>query len=101
LISADVEGGLIILEMAAEDYHLSEIAQILESNDLKVLNLLTRPIAMSTQIEVIIKTHTRDLSRALQTFARYDYKVRVAEFEDVHDLNLNERYEQLMRYLNV
>lgn len=101
LLSADSGGGILELEMAAEDYHLSEIAQILESDGLRALNVCMRPLPESTRVKVLIKTHSRDLSRALHTFARYEYTVRLAEFDDVHDLQLNERYELLMRYLNV
>lgn len=101
LLNSDVSGGVIILDMAIEDYQLSEIAQIMESNDVRVLNVMVRPIEHSTRIEVILKTQSRDLSRALQTLARYEYNVSLAEFEDVNDLQLNERYELLMRYINV
>ena len=101
LLSADVSGGVLVLEMAAEDYQLSEIAQIMETNDLKILNVTVRPVEMSTRIEVMLKTQSRDLSRALQTLARYEYKVQLAEFEDVHDLQLNERYELLMKMLEI
>lgn len=100
-LGAEVAGGVLILEMAGQDYHLSEIAQILESNDLRVLSIMTRPVEMSTRLQVIIKTHSRDLGRALQTLARYEYTVILAEFEDLHDIQLNDRYELLMRYLNV
>ena len=91
----------MVLEMAAEDYQLSEIAQIMETNDLKILNVTVRPVEMSTRIEVMLKTQSRDLSRALQTLARYEYKVQLAEFEDVYDLQLNERYELLMKMLEI
>ena len=100
-LGAEVAGGVLVLEMAGQDYHLSEIAQILESNDLRVLSMMTRPVEMSTRLQVIIKTHSRDLGRALQTLARYEYTVILAEFEDLHDIQLNDRYELLMRYLNV
>src|SRR3990172_8332003 len=45
-------GGIIILEMNVHDYSLSQIAQIVESNDGKILSCYLNSIADSTKIEV-------------------------------------------------
>lgn len=101
MLSANKPGGVIILEMATEDYHLSEIAQILESNDLKAWSIITENKPDSTLLEVAVKLDKRDLSRAIQTFSRYEYTLLSAEYEDVHDLKLNDRYDLLMRLLDI
>ena len=100
LVNADQIGGVVLLEVPASEYSLSEVVQIVESNGLKVLSVLTRSMPDTTGLEVCLKLNRTDLARMLQTFARYEYTVKAAIYDDPHDLRLNDRYESLMRYLD-
>lgn len=96
-----VPGGIIVLELNANDYMLSQIAQIIESNDARILGLWTMHIANSVKIELTIKTNKTDFGAILQTFERYHYTIK-AVFSDTEDETLlKERYDALLRYLNV
>ena len=86
--------------MAKKNYHLSEIAHLLEAEDVRILNLLTIPLADSEEMQVIIKLDTLDLSRLVKTFSRFEYKVKASQYDDSLDLNQGDRYELLMKYLN-
>ncbi len=93
-------GGVIILEMHNNDYSLTEIASIVESNNTKILSsyLISKP--NSTNIEVTIKLNKQDVSTIIKDFERHQYNVS-ASYKDVKtDDNLSERYESLMRFLN-
>ncbi len=94
-------GGLIVLEVNHNDYSLSEISQIIESNDAKVLSLYINTYEDSTKMDIIIKINKIDLGGVLQTFNRYNYTIKesYSEREDTEDLL--KRYELLMNYLNI
>lgn len=94
-------GGIIVLEMNIHDYSLSEIAQIVESNNRKIINSFVNTFSDSTRIEVTIKLNTTDIEAVLQTLMRYDYQIKASYTEaDLND-NLSDRYNSLMNYLNI
>jgi acetoin utilization protein AcuB len=95
-------GGIIVLELNSNDYSLSQIAQIIEGNDAKVLSLYITSPSNSTKLEVTIKINRKELGSVLQTFYRYNYIVK-ASFTDESDLNslYENRYESFMKYLSI
>ncbi len=102
LTAANEPGGLIVLEMNHHDYSLSQIAQIVESNNARILSLYIRNPGESTMIEVTIKINRSDLTPVIRTFNRYDYNIKASYMDDENlDTFYRNRYEQFMRYLNV
>jgi len=100
LSSVKNPGGVIVLELNTNDYSLTQIAQIVESNDAKILSLYITSFDDSTRMEVTLKVNKMDIRAILQTFNRYNYLVKASFSEDdVYD-ELRERYDSLMRYLN-
>jgi len=93
-------GGLLILEVNERDYHLSQIAGIVESNDCKILSLHVSTLPDSTRMEVIIKLNRQDLRGVLATFNRYNYVVKAAYHAGNQD-DLDQRFDLLMNYLNM
>ncbi len=102
IASAKQPGGIIILEVTDHNYSLSEISRIVESNDAKILSTYITSFTESTRIEVTIKMNKIDISPVIQTFNRYNYNV-VASFSEESQYGdlLNDRYESLMKYLNI
>lgn len=101
LSAIEKQGGIIILDMHMNDYSLSEIAQIVESNEAKILSTYVESKPESVRMEVTLKLNVSDLTSIIQTFNRYDYEVK-ASFMDVdkHEDLYNSRFDHLMRYLN-
>jgi predicted transcriptional regulator len=99
--AAQSPGGIIVLEVSQNDYTLSEISQIIESNNAKVLSLYVTTHDDSTKMNVVIKINKIDISAILLTFNRYSYDVKASfsEKEDAEDLR--ERYDSLIKYLNM
>jgi acetoin utilization protein AcuB len=93
-------GGIIVLEINERDYSLSEIAQIVETNDAAVLSVFLNSIPDSTRMEVTLKLNKLDISAVLQTFSRYDYVVKASFSEGDYDDLLRDRFDSLMSYLN-
>lgn len=101
-ISAVIEpGGIIELEMHKNDYTLTQIAGIIESNDAKVLNLMVESLPDPNRILVTVKVNREDLSRIMQTFYRYNYNVRATYHQSSHDSDLHSRFNEFMRFLNI
>ena len=95
-------GGIIILEISVNDYSLSQIAQIVEGNDAKILSLYISTPVDSTKLYVTLKINRTDLTSILQTFERYDYNVTASHMKDEdEDTMLKNRYDLFMRYLNI
>jgi CBS domain-containing protein len=94
-------GGLIVLEVAENDYSMSEIARIIESNDSRILGVFFTTNPNSTLIDITIKINTEDLNPVIQSFERYNYTIK-ATFAEKDDLDeIKERYDALMNYLGI
>lgn len=99
--SINSPGGVIVLEMSQNNYSLTEIANIVESNGAKILSCFLGNHSDSTLIEVIIKINSTEMDSILQTFERYNYMV-LATFGEDDDLeDMKDRYDSLMNYLNI
>jgi acetoin utilization protein AcuB len=94
-------GGIIVLEINDKDYILTEIVQIIESNDAKVLSMYITSHPDSTKLEVTLKINKIDIGPILQTFNRYNYIISASYTEDTYQENLQYRYDSLMNYLNI
>ncbi len=93
-------GGVIVLEINHNDYSLTEIASIVESNNIKILSsyIISKP--NSTNIEVTIKLNKQDITSIIKDFERHEYKISASYKEEEADGDFLERYESLMRFLN-
>ena len=100
--SMDQPGGIIVLELIERDYSLSQIAQIVEGNNIKVLSLYVTSPPDSTKLEVTIKVNTNDLVSVIRTFERYNYDVKTwVTSDDSMDRFYSERFDLLMKYMNI
>lgn len=94
-------GGIVVLEMNQVDYSMAQIAQIVESNNAKILSSYIMSSTDSTKIEVTLKINELDLDRILRTFERYDYVIKASFQKSDHEEDLQYRYEALMNYLKM
>jgi acetoin utilization protein AcuB len=100
--SMDQPGGIIVLEVIDRDYSLSQIAQIVESNNVKILSMYITSSPGSTLLEVTLKVNTSDLVSVIRTFERYSYEVKTwVTDNDSMDRFYTERFDLLMKYLNI
>jgi acetoin utilization protein AcuB len=95
-------GAIIVLDMNIHDYSLAQIAQIVESNDAKILSVCVSSHSSSTKLEVTLKINRTDLASIMQTFNRYNYVIK-GTFMDEEDMNsfYENRYEMFMKYLSI
>ena len=100
--SMDQPGGIIVMEVLDRDYSLSQIAQIVESNNVKILSMYITSSPASTQLEITLKVNTSDLVSVIKTFERYNYDVKTwVTDNDSMDRFYSERLDLLMKYLDI
>lgn len=101
LAAVDNPGAVLVLSMSQNDYSLSEIAQIVESNDAKILSMYITSDIDSTNLDVIIKVNKQDIEGIINTFNRYNYTIKAFYGRDENPDDLRDRFDSLMNYLNV
>jgi acetoin utilization protein AcuB len=94
------KGGIIVLEMWSQDYTLQQIARIVEENDGKILSTSVAP-GEDGKIELHLKVNLSDLNPIIQSLERFNYHIKASYQERIYDEDLQRRYDELMRYLNI
>ncbi len=94
-------GGIIELEMVEHDYSLSEISQIVESNNARILSLYVASSRDNAKLRVTLKMNFTDLTSIIETFNRYNYTV-VSSHTNSEDLDefYQDRFDVFLKYLN-
>lgn len=100
--SMDQPGGIIVIGLTERDYSLSQIAQIVESNNIKVLCMYITSPPDSTKLEITLKVNSGELGSVIRTFERYNYEVKTwVSSNDSMDNLYSDRFDMLMKYLNI
>jgi Mg/Co/Ni transporter MgtE len=93
-------GGIIIVEKSINDYSMSQITQIVESNNGKLLGLFVSNVE-ADKVQVTVKITLGAMNEIIQTFRRYNYEI-ISEHQEDNYLNaLKERSDYLDKYLNI
>lgn len=94
-------GGILELQVAVKDYSLSEVARIVEENEAEILCLYTNINQLEQKAEITIKLNTSEVSGIIAAFERYEYEVISVYNDAEYAEDMKDRYDLLMRYLNV
>lgn len=94
------QGGIIIVQKGILDYSMSQVAQIVESNNGKLLGLFVSE-ATTENVQITIKISLGGMNDIIQTFRRYNYEIISEHQEDNYINNLKERSDYLDKYLNI
>lgn len=94
-------GGIIVLEIPNVDYSMAQIAQIVESNDARILSSYIMSTPESSNLEVTLKINKIELGRIIRTFERYDYIIKASYQKGSDEDDMKFRYDVLMNYLNM
>lgn len=95
------QGGIIVLEMSIVDYSLVQIAQVIESENAKILSAFITSEASSQKIELTLKINRMELGGIIKALERYDYFVKASYQRNSYHDDLKDRYDELMNYLNI
>ena len=94
-------GGIIVLEMNEHDYSMTQIAQIVEGCDGKILSSYLNSMPDSTKIEVTLKINKEDIAAILQTFYRFNYTVKASFHQSEFSDDIKNRFDSFMNYINI
>ena len=93
-------GAILVVEKGFQDFSFSEVGQIVESNNAKLLGAFVSEIN-DNLVHITMKIGVSDLNDVLQTFRRYSYNIISGHEEDSFMANLKERSKYLDKYLNI
>lgn len=96
------QSSLIILDVLAKDYTLTEIARLVEDNNARIVRLEALPAEDGLSLLVSLKMDVSDISAVLRSFERFNYNViyyymKEDEISDDYEDRLNE----LLHYLDM
>lgn len=93
-------GGIIIVEKPVADYSMSQVTQIVESNNAKLLGVFVS-YADAEKVQITVKTTLGGINEIIQSFRRYNYEIISDHQEDDYLNTLKERSDYLDKYLNI
>jgi len=96
-------GSIVELQIQNRNYSLAELSRIVEAENAKILSVfIAESDEDNSRLNVILKIDKQDISHIVASFERFEYEVK-ASYTDENDYDdlLRERYDALMRYLNV
>ena len=99
--SINEQGAILEIIMAPNDYSLAQLAQIIEGNDVKILTSYLSPHPEKDLVEVTFKLNSVQIGGVLQTLSRYGIKVKKTYNYDLDVEDIQLRYEELIKYLNM
>lgn len=93
-------GGLLSLEVSQKDYSLSDISRIIETEGLRIEKLYLSQ-ENQTDYNFIIKLNKKEIDPAINSLKRFGYKVSQINERATNSYPDRERFEQLMKYLEI
>jgi len=96
----DHMGTTIILSKGLKEYSISEISQIIESENGRILGLFVSKLT-EEKAYITIKLATEQLNSILSTFRRYEYHIISDNVADKYIQELKERSNYLTRFFEL
>ena len=87
--------------LSGKDYSMVEIARIVESNDAKILGSFITRSYDDNKFELTIKINKENVQDIIQTFERFEYDITASYDQSSSEDDLQDRYNNLMKYLNI
>lgn len=89
----------LIVEKNNKEYTMSEVTQIVESNNARVLGCFISAQDLD-KTQITIKVDSQEINDIIQAFRRYNYTVLTSHTDDEYLEELKERAAYLEKYLN-
>ena len=93
-------GAVLIIRKGLKEYSFSEVSQIVESNNAKILGVFLSKVE-SLLAEITVKINNHNISEIIQTFIRYGYEVVSGNEEESYLQDLKDRSDYLKKYLDI
>lgn len=90
-----------MIETSRENFSLSEIARIAESEEVTILSSFVNSVPDSFRLFITLKLNKQNIQAFKASLHRFGYDVYASFSEAEYSDDLKERYDSLMAYLNV
>jgi CBS domain-containing protein len=94
-------GGVIEIEMSPNDYYLTEITRIVENTGLKILGTYIRSNKEDNKIVLTIKLNKQEVETVISSLDRFGYNVLASYQARTENDDMQNRFDNLMNYLNL
>jgi CBS domain-containing protein len=95
-------GSVVTIELQQRDFSLSEIIRLIEEEGAKILGVTVEiPDTENDRYEVSIKLNLQDISRVAAALRRYGYLISTESGNEIFDIDLENRADELMKYLDM
>lgn len=95
-------GTVIMIEMNARDYMLSDVIRIIEAEGARILAMTVQaPDAMNEHFRISVKLNLDDLARVGSSLRRYGYLITSESHSELTDSELSDKADEFFRYLDI
>lgn len=102
ICNAASDGALIAIETNLQDYVLSQIIHLIESNNARILAFFSYFVSETSKHILLIKIDLEDASPILRSLERFNYNVKYyAQKHILTDETMKNRLDELMYYLEM
>ncbi|MCK5824222.1 MAG: hypothetical protein KAG96_02315 [Ichthyobacteriaceae bacterium] len=93
-------GGILVIKKSIRTYSIAEIAQIVELESAKILGIWTSDF-VGDDIVLTLKINRTRLGSIEASLERYDYTIVNSYHENTNAVDLEDRYQSFLNYLNI
>lgn len=91
---------MLTVSIPTKKYSMSEVTKIVESNNGRIFGAFISGFT-GEMTDVTIKFNAESLSSVVETFDRFEYKIKHQFFNDDRQDLVHDRYNQLMKFLDI
>lgn len=95
------EGSILTLEMPWKDYSLAQVSHRVESEGVKILQVLVSDGSQPENAELALRLSSRDIEGLIDSLRRHGYEVRAFYRAEEYAEEMKERMAAFMRYMNI
>lgn len=102
MLNISASGSVISVEVDPNDYSLSELVYLIESENARILGITVEaPDEDKDHFLVSFKLNLNDTSGISQSLRRHDYRILSESHSELLQFDMTDRADELMRYLDV
>lgn len=102
MLNIGSSGSVITVMMEKQDFTLSKLVHLIETEDAKILGLtVEQPENEESLLQVSIKLNLEDTSAIISSLKRYEFVVTSVAKEDLLQVDMTSRANELIRYLDL
>lgn len=102
MLNITTTGSVITVEVSKEDFTISELVHLIETEGAKILGLtVDQPVDDSLRLRISIKISHIDTSAVVSSLQRHGYHTTTENRNDLLQTDITSRADELLRYLDI